>query len=105
MFSIEDNINNNEEIQQGCITLEEVNSLVDEMINKINKEFKKEIRDEITRNQIIHFIKQNYGDSFNIEKVSTVLDESLNKFKKDCYYWLFILTHKKYSKERIYITI
>ena len=91
--------------QKMSISKEEVDILVDEMIKKINKEFKKEIRDEITRNQVIHYIKSNYGDAFKIVNVQTFCENDVNKFKRDCYYWLFILIHKKRQLERIYITI
>lgn len=106
MDSIEDEyLKNNNESQWDELSTKEINRLVDELIKNINKQFKNEIKDDITRNEIMHYIRNNYGDYFNIDKVETIIDNDINKFKRDCYYWLFILVPKQNKKERIYITI
>lgn len=106
MDSIEDEyLKNNNESQWDELSTKEINRLVDELIKNINKQFKNEIKDDITRNEIMHYIRNNYGDYFNIDKVETIIDNDINKFKRDCYYWLFILVPKQNNKERIYITI
>lgn len=87
------------------LSREEVVDLVDEMIERINVTFRKEIKDEVTRGNIIHFITQNYGEDFQIDKVQTICEEDINKFKRDCFYWIFILTTPHIPNERIYITI
>lgn len=108
-MSIEDLFSEGEDTlkqnQQEPLSTKELNELVDKMIKEINKQFKKELKDEVTRNEIMYFIRNNYGDYLKIEKVETIIDNDLQKFKRDCHYWLFILVPTYKSKERIYITI
>lgn len=94
-----------DELQQSYLSNEEIDEIVDEMIKEINVQFKKEIKDEITRNEIIHFIKNKYGMYFKISKIETVIDDDINKFKRDCFYWLFILHPIQNQTNKIYITI
>lgn len=95
-----------EEIHQSLrLVNESVDKLVDKMIKQINKQFKKEPKDEVTRNDIIKFIKSNYCDDFNLEKVDTHWKEDIDCKRNDCLYWLFILTSTKLPNKRIYVQI
>lgn len=93
------------EFQLTCKKMKEIDKLVDKIIKEINKIYKKEPKDEVTRNSIVKYIESNYGEKFKIEHVDTYYKEDVEMKLRDCFYWIFVLKPLSLKTERIYITI
>ena len=98
---IESNTEENEEKNQAREEFDvekrihELEKVLDIIIKDVNKTFKKEPKDDITRNEIMKLITDKYGAYFNIDHVDTHFQEDAEMYRRDCFYWLFILSDKE----------